>query len=244
MRKVVSVICLVLLCAAIIVQSPHAAHAVLAIDFTSDVAASGLVENGGAGTFGSAAGFTTVGWSFTPTTDLYLTRLGLYDADRDRRHSEAHQVAIWSAGNTTSPLASVTIEETPANHLPETSPNGALFHFQNLGTPLILTAGQTYYVGATLYAGLINGTSTTDFDSFASFSQGESPIFFNYINYLGNAYGISATNSLAFPASTLSSVDYTIGANIDVTPVPLPAAAWLFGPGLVGLVGARMRLRR
>jgi hypothetical protein len=243
MRKIVIAICISLVAAAGILQIPRAAHADLAVDFTIDVAANGLVENGGPTTFGASTGFTTVGWMFTPTVDLYLTRLGVYDADRDRFHSEAHQVAIWAANNPSLPLASVTISEGPTNHVPETSPNGALFHFENLTVPYLLSRGETYIVGATLYAGLVNGTSTTDFDSFAAFNQGDSPIFISpYLTYLGNAYGINTANSLIFPTSTLSGLDYTIGANMDVTPVPLPGAFWMFGSGLVGLYRAGRKL--
>lgn len=244
MKKAGAVICLVVLfTVGIIAHGPKTAQAALALDFTADVSAQGLVENGGPATFGAAQGFTTVGWYFTPTVDIYVLRLGLFDADRDRRHSEDHQVAIWSAGNTT-PLVSVIVHEGPSSqHTPETSPHGALFHFESLGTPAILYQGRTYYIGATLYAGLINGSQTTDFDSFASFSNGESPIFISpYIIYGGNAYGISASNTLAYPSSSLSGVDYTIGANMDITPVPLPAAAWLFGSGLTCLFFVKRRM--
>jgi len=216
-------------------------HAALGVDFTTDVAVQGLVENGGPGTFvPGATGYTVVGWSFTPTTDLYLTRLGVYDADRDRLHSEQHQVGIWSTGTGSTLLASVSIDETLMNQ-PETSPNGVLFHFANVASPVMLRAGQTYVVGATLYAGDVTAGTPGDFDAFAAFNNGESPIFFNpYLTYLGNAYAINGSNQLVLPSSTFIT-DYTIGANIDVTPTPIPAAAWLLGSGLLGLAGVRSR---
>jgi hypothetical protein len=219
----------------------NSSEAALGIDFTGSVASGGMVENGGPTTFGSPSGFSIVGWSFKPTVDLYLTRLGVYDADRDRLHSEQHQVGIWSANNSTSPLASVIIDESAGN-VPETSPQGAKFHFANTAAPVMLTAGQTYFVGATMYAGLLNGSSTTtDFDSFASFNNGDSPVFLNqYINYLGSAYAINGSNTLSMP-TTAFITDYAVGANIDVTPTPIPAAAWLLGSGLLGLVGIRRR---
>jgi hypothetical protein len=43
------------------------------------------------------------------------------------------------------------------------------------------------------------------------------------------------------PTTTLAGYDYIIGANIDVTPTPIPAAAWLLGSGLLGLIGIRRR---
>lgn len=226
---------------AALMSVPQFAHAALGIDFTNAVAANGLVENGGPGTFvPGAIGYPVVGWSFTPTTDLYLTRLGVYDADRDRIHSEQHQVGIWSAADQ-SLLTSVSINEATMN-VPETSPNGALFHFVDTASPLLLAAGQTYFVGATLYAGAVTGGGTADFDSFAAFNNGDSPVFINpYLTYLESGYAINATNNLVFPTSTFGT-DYLIGANIDVIPTPIPAAAWLFGSGLAGLAGIRQKM--
>lgn len=45
-------------------------------------------------------------------------------------------------------------------------------------------------------------------------------------------YGDSASQDGAF------SLDYTI--NIDVAPIPLPAAVWLFGSALLGLAGSKL----
>jgi hypothetical protein len=226
---------LVITIAIMLLSAHHAAHAALGIDFSSSVAAGGLVENGGPGTFGVSTGYTTVGWAFTAETDLSLTRLGLYDADRDKRHTEQHLVGLWSAGGEL--LASVMINEDPTfAHSPEISPNGALFHFVNTSSPVLLSAGQTYFVGATLYAGI------NDFDTFAAFNNDEASIFINpNLTYLGNRYAINATNALLFPQSTVSDYDYTIGANIDVSPVPVPGAAWLLGSSLIGLAGLGRR---
>jgi len=216
------------------------ANASLAIDYTSAVVADGLVENGGPTTFGASSGYTIVGWSFTPTIDLQLNRLGFYDADKDRIHSEQHQVGIWRASSSTL-LTSSTIDEATMN-VPETSPKGVKFHFQN-AAPVILNAGQTYVVAATMYAGAVSGGGTADFDSFAAFDNGESPIFISpYLNYLGNAYTINATNTLVLPTSVFVT-DYTIGANLDVSPVPVPAAIWLLGSGIAGVAGLRRKNR-
>jgi hypothetical protein len=203
------------------------------------------VSNGGPGTFGGASGYSIVGWTFRPTTDLVLNRLGLFDSDRDRQHSEQHQVGIWDAATQTL-KASVIINETPGTlHTPEISPNGALFHWQALTQPIVLQAGNVYTIGATLYAGSVSGgSSSSDFDAFAAFNSGESPVFFDsHIEYLANAYAINGVNGLVFPASTWSAVDYTVGANMDVAPVPLPGAVWLLGSGLAGLLAARKRFR-
>lgn len=53
--------------------------------------------------------------------------------------------------------------------------------------------------------------------------------------------------SLGFDSITLSSQDFGFLFNVDditVSPVPLPAAVWLFGSGLLGLLGiGRRRIR-
>ena len=120
-----------------------------------------------------------------------------------------------------------------------------MFHFETLTTPLRLIAGITYYVGATLYAGNVPTPGQVpvsgDFDSFASIKN-EVPVTINtYINYLGNAHSTSSSNALVLPNLTYSEATYTVGANIDVTPTPIPAAAWLLGSGLLGLIGIRRK---
>jgi hypothetical protein len=194
-------------------------------------------ENGGPNTFGAASGYTVVGWSFSPTVNLYLNRLGVYDADIDRMHTELHQVGLWSASGQSSPLVSASIAED--NGLPSKSPLGAYFHWANLATPVLLSAGQVYYVGATLYTGPATGGSasnTSGFDNFASIN-GEVPVNLSpYLTYLGSAYGINtAGNSLTFPDLTYQAATYTVGSNIDVTPTPLPASLLLLASGLGGL---------
>jgi hypothetical protein len=66
----------------------------------------------------------------------------------------------------------------------------------------------------------------------------------------GDAYFIGLIEddySLGFDSITLSSADFGFLFNVDditVSPVPLPAAVWLFGGGLLGLVGIGRRTTR
>jgi len=221
--------------------SAGSAHATLGLDFS----AAAPYENGGPTTLSGGtvnSGYTTVGWSFRANTDLYLTRLGVYDADKDRIHSEQHQVGIWSAGTL---LASVAIDESKNNVPVASGPGMAQFHYGNLANSILLHANQTYYVGATLYSGAVTTAgilpNSTDFDVFASINK-EVPVTINQnITYLANAYSISANNALTLPGTIYDGALYTAGANIDVTPTPIPAAAWLLGSGLLGLVGIRRK---
>ena len=212
------------------------AQASYGIDFP--VVPTTLQENGAAATTINLP-YSVIGWSFQANRDLYLTRLGVYDADIDRRHTENHYVGIWNATNTTTALASVSIAEG-ANYSPE-SIQGAYFHYADLAAPLLLKQGETYHVGATLYSG--TATTAGVYDMFASINPGEHSVTVNPdITYLKGVYGLTAAaGQLVFPGTVDTFAAYTIGANIDVTPTPIPAAAWLLGSGLMGLVGIRRK---
>jgi len=240
-KQMLKVLLLTGICTATLATGAKAAHAAPGLDFS----ASAPYENGSPSALTgdpNATGFTTVGWSFIANTDLYLTRLGVYDADRDRIHSEQHQVGIWSAGSL---LASVSIDEARNNVPVASAPGMAQFHYGSLNDSLLLHAGQTYYVGATLYSGAVTTAgslpNSTDFDMFASIVD-ETPVAVNQnITYLATAYATSSTNQLTLPGMTYAEARYTVGANIDVTPTPIPATAWLLGSGLLGMVGIRRR---
>ena len=66
--------------------------------------------------------------------------------------------------------------------------------------------------------------------------------------YLDVRYSPFGSAAFAFPSETDPGTDGAafLGRNFQLTPVPLPAAAWLFESGLVGLgsfVGTRLRQR-
>ena len=68
----------------------------------------------------------------------------------------------------------------------------------------------------------------------------------DFVNYLsstggGNGNWLAAIHVQNTPSGGSGSA--WVGAT-EVTPVPLPAAAWLFGPGLLGLVGMRKRVKQ
>jgi hypothetical protein len=62
--------------------------------------------------------------------------------------------------------------------------------------------------------------------------------FNQYLTYGGAVY---SDNLLAMPGPDTLSAFGNFGANLDVTPTPIPAAAWLLGSGLMGLAGIRRR---
>jgi hypothetical protein len=221
-----------------IAAMPGGADAALGVDFSKNIP----YENGGVlGT--SSEPYTIVGWSFTPTRDLYLNGLALWDQDVEKRHSESHQIGLWDASQNL--LASVTVSEPAgSSHNVISGSYGAQYHVASLNAPLLLTKGTVYYVGATLFAQAI-GTNL-DFDAMGSFDAGQASLYNFTVNsdiaFLSNAYGTSSSNQLLFPDHTDSLSTYLFGANIDVVPTPVPAAAWLLGSGLLGMIGLKRRM--
>jgi hypothetical protein len=61
----------------------------------------------------------------------------------------------------------------------------------------------------------------------------------------GNYYGLQAYRSLIIDwGGAQTTVSFSTPENQDfLAPVPIPAAAWLFGAGLFGLVGIRRKLQ-
>lgn len=167
------------------------------------------------------------GWSFTANRDLYVRALGIYDHDPDAFHAESHNVGLWKADGTL--LQAVSIYEPQYSHQQELV--AGKYHFATTEA-VLLKAGQTYIIGSTVQP-----------DSFAMFpdqltADSHNLQFDANITYLGGRYASSA--SLVMPESTLGGIGY-FGANIDVVPTPVPAAAWLLGSGLLGLVGLKRR---
>jgi hypothetical protein len=210
----------------------NAAHAAQAITFSG---ASDYYQE-----FGATGNI--VGWSFTANSDLYATRLAVFDTDRDVVAEPSHFIGLWNS--TGSLLASATVNEDGVR------PTGFAYHWANI-TSTTLKAGQKYYVGAVMgsdyytaqvpesifgqaptpFANLqVNSGITYGSDAFYYLKDGESA---NQLTF-GSA---SIGNGLNDPNTIIGG----FGANIDVTPTPIPAAAWLLGSGLLGLVGIRRR---
>ena len=167
-----------------------------------------------------------VGWSFTATQDLYVTSLGVYDHDADRNIEGAHAVGLWKADGTL--ITSVSVTEPGVAHS-QLLVNGK-YHMVNASASL--QAGQTYVVAATV--GISDAFAFFDSASAASYN-----LQFNPNLSYGNA--VFSTNTIGMPGIDTLSPYGNFGANIDVTPTPIPAAAWLLGSGLLGLVRIRRK---
>lgn len=99
-----------------------------------------------------------------------------------------------------------------------------------------LTAGTLLNADVTSF----NGTTLADFDiavlTFTALNVGVSPTDVSIGLFSGGSERIWADSS-GFNNTTPNFVDGTVTVN----PVPVPAAVWLFGSGLLGLIGVARR---
>jgi hypothetical protein len=168
-----------------------------------------------------------VGWSFTATQDLFVTKLGVYDHDADRNIEGTHSVGLWKSDGTL--ITSVSVTEPGFAHS-KLLTNGK-YHMVNASASL--QAGQTYVVAATV--GISDAFAY--FDSVATATAHN--LQFNQNLIYGNA--VYSDSLIGMPSIDTLSPYGNFGANLDVTPTPVPAAAWLLGSGLLGLVGIRRK---
>jgi hypothetical protein len=129
---------------------------------------------------------STLGANLTVNTTITVTALGFWDssiaADTDTGLNASHQVGIWNS-NGTDLLASVTVPAGTAGELI------GQFRYADLTTPLVLTAGQTYLLGAAM-SDVVSGSSQDLFrdntivpvtgvatDNYSAFSSGGSGTF-------------------------------------------------------------------
>jgi len=166
----------------------------------------------------------TVGISFTVgAQDLSVTSLGYFDRDQNGL-GITHQVSIWNSGGTQ--IANTTVLSGTGSTLVGS------FRYENLGSPVTLTAGQTYTLGAFIGAQ----------DSVGYHLLGTThPTVDSAVTVIDDDLRAN-TGSFTRP-TTLANTPFW-GASMQFTPVPEPAEwAAMAGIGLLGF-GLWRRSRR
>ncbi len=170
-----------LLAACVLLASTSGTLANVGIEFTSP------------GSVGTPPNAGTAAYKFTANSAIVVTHLGTWDNNGDGL-SVSHAVGLWDSSGTL--LASTTV------------PSGALglleksFRYESI-TPLVLTAGQTYYVGS-----LLGGTDAYCFSP-AGFTADPN------IAFQGAAVAPNTTGaSLTFPTVYSPGTNGVFGGNI------------------------------
>jgi hypothetical protein len=103
--------------------------------------------------------------------------------------------------------------------------------------------------GASIYKGMIDGNvartlwnSSTSFT--APFGSTASSTYFGFPTREAAPESVDSNIGILITFSLTSGDSVAFTSNFDVVPVPVPAAVWLFGSGLLGLFGASRRKRR
>ncbi len=162
---------------------------------------------------------TTYGYSFTTASALTIRSLGIFDVGFDGL-SEGHQVGIWDLSQTL--LGSVSIGPGTS----ATLVNG--FRYANLSSPLTLTAGTTYRIGA-FYAGLGD-----------EFAQDATALEGNGITLLTSHYSLPSSPNLSYPNFQTNFADGYLGPNFSTQSVPAPLPVF----GAATAFGFSRRLRK
>lgn len=162
----------------------------------------------------------TLGWKFSVTAPTSVESLGVYDSGQDGLAGPA-QVGLWLASGG-APLVQTTIAAGTDASL------DGYFRFAPVSSTA-LTPGIEYLVGAHL-----DGDATSLFGGNGIVDPRVSVIDARY-SAVGSGFG--------FPDQTDPGTDGAafLGGNFQLTAVPLPAAAWLFGSGVIGLAGLARR---
>lgn len=164
----------------------------------------------------------SMGWSFTPTQDINVSALGVYAAPDfttgERVFTETHEVGIYDSNGQL--LAFTTVSDSDALE--------GFFRYSSLSALVTLEEGKTYYViaamGADQYTWDPEGFSVSSLITF------------------GDSYYIESS-SLAFPTDSDPGTIGYFGANMKISPVPIPGAIWLVGSSLPAIGVLRRRFR-
>ncbi len=176
--------------------------------------------------FGGAVAGDTVGWEFSVNEDIFVTDLGVWNADTQlglEGLTSDHQVGIWDLASGALLVSGVA------------GPGGTAvgdWTYTSV-SETVLSVGNTYVIGA-----LYNAGGVEDGDSYISSASSLSTD--SAINFGGGRSPLAADGGFALPETFSGSTSFgRFGANFLFRPVPSPSAMALLGLG--GLVASRRR---
>ena len=166
------------------------------------------------------------GTSFTTASNFTVAKLGFYDANGDGL-AYSHDVGLWNAAGNGTLLGQVTIAAGTV------APLADGFRWANLSSSVLLSANNTYILGATMagnnQSDLVGTTATINFP-------------FTKVGYGLYHDNIAGETGLQMPDERWDTVSGLYGPNAAA--VPIPPTVWLLGSGLFGLVGLRRRFKK
>ena len=176
--------------------------------------------------FGGAIAGDTVGWQFTVNSDIFVTDLGVWNADTalgNEGLTSDHRIGIWDL--TTGALM------VDGSAGPGGAVSGEWTYSAVINT--MLTTGNTYVIGA-----LYNAGGVEDGDNYISSASSVS--MDPTINFGGGRSPLAADMGFALPETFSGSTSLgRFGPNFQFTPVPTPGSMAILGLG--GLMVTRRR---
>ncbi|MEO0629943.1 MAG: PEP-CTERM sorting domain-containing protein [Planctomycetota bacterium] len=176
--------------------------------------------------FGGAIAGDTVGWEFSVNQDVFVTDLGIWNADTQfgaEGLTSDHRVGIWNLAT-----GALLVEAVAG---PGGDVVGEWTYASVAQTQL--SVGETYVIGA-----LYNEGGVSDGDSYVTSALSVSTS--SDVNFLGGRSPLAGDLGFGLPATFSGSTSFgRFGPNFQFVPVPAPASAALLGLG--GLAAARRR---
>lgn len=182
------------------------------------------------GTTSSVATNRVIGWAFFTNESITVDTLGFWDEGSDGLVA-SHQVGIWD-GTGSILLGSVTVQSGTGSSVKGPVIAGGTFRFESLVTPIHLSLGQEYVIGAL----------TDDNDLFALRTSGVTSQ--SQVTYVQPRQ--SDSNSGFVKPTEVNSFDNQayFGPNFTIATVPEPSTFALLTIGGLALAGYGWRRKR
>jgi hypothetical protein len=179
---------------------------------------------------GNVDATASVGWQFTPTTNIVVTHLGFYDRLNDGL-ATSHDMALF-VGSSSTPLVSTTVPAGTAGLAlgpVNTSPFG-VFRYAAI-TPTLLLSNTTYVVAGHTTSVSSGGDGwswnpqpVASFHPWVAFGDGSPPLFDS------GSWDSPGDTSLSNPVGA-HALDFSAPATVNFLFLPEPSSALLVGIG-------------